>query len=440
MNQRNKYFGKRPDFKKLSEKHASLSKYLIPLGSSTDDDNDQQQQQRQQYTINFRDANALRQLTKVLLLEDYGIVWDLPERYLVPPVTNRANYVHWIKDLLEYVVGDHRGVRGVDVGVGANCIYCLLGASIYKWRMLGTDVDKEALRVAQGNIDRNPHLSHLIELRQNRDANKILCGVIDVGDDNDGFIADFVMCNPPFFEYREEQMRNPRTACPATESELVYRPNTTDDDDNDVVDEDDHEQTGRSEDSGGGEVEFVKRMIQDSLVLRDRVRVYTTMLGRKTSLRPLKREIAKHNIRNFYTTEFVQGRTTRWGLAWTLLDMHNISHNVKQQKIRKKRQKSPDRSEGDDEEVTEDEKVAVPVVKQRRIAVSNTMRQTINTGTMSAKQLFDLIVRELKKKKKDGEARQYGVETVDKIDSMMCNVTVEFYDSCCVLARTYRIR
>lgn len=31
---------------------------------------------------------------------DFGIEWWLPDGQLVPTLTNRANYVHWINDLL----------------------------------------------------------------------------------------------------------------------------------------------------------------------------------------------------------------------------------------------------------------------------------------------------------------------------------------------------
>lgn len=41
-----------------------------------------------------------RQLTRALLEHDYGIHWNLKEGHLIPAVTNRANYIHWIKDLL----------------------------------------------------------------------------------------------------------------------------------------------------------------------------------------------------------------------------------------------------------------------------------------------------------------------------------------------------
>ena len=41
-----------------------------------------------------------RELTKSLLDRDFGIKWWIPDGQLIPPVPNRANYIHWLQDLL----------------------------------------------------------------------------------------------------------------------------------------------------------------------------------------------------------------------------------------------------------------------------------------------------------------------------------------------------
>ena len=43
-------------------------------------------------------------------------------------------------------------VRGLDVGVGASCIYPLLGAALNGWAFVGTDVTDEALAWARYNV------------------------------------------------------------------------------------------------------------------------------------------------------------------------------------------------------------------------------------------------------------------------------------------------
>lgn len=49
-------------------------------------------------------------------------------------------------------------VTGLDIGCGANLIYCLLGAAVYGWRMVGVDVTDEALTAAQALVDANPQV------------------------------------------------------------------------------------------------------------------------------------------------------------------------------------------------------------------------------------------------------------------------------------------
>src|SRR5690554_1818721 len=52
-------------------------------------------------TINFSDPIAVRLLNQGLLKHYYGIEnWDLPEKNLCPPIPGRADYIHYVADLL----------------------------------------------------------------------------------------------------------------------------------------------------------------------------------------------------------------------------------------------------------------------------------------------------------------------------------------------------
>jgi len=74
---------------------------------------------------------------------------DIPVDHLIPTVTLRANYIHWLQDLLN--LNPDTKVHGLDIGCGASCIYPLLGAAINNknWTFLGTDIDKESLKYAK---------------------------------------------------------------------------------------------------------------------------------------------------------------------------------------------------------------------------------------------------------------------------------------------------
>lgn len=78
----------------------------------------------------------------------------------------------------------------------------------------------------------------------------------------------------------------------------------------------------------GGEVEFVRKMIDESLQIRDKIMIYSSMLGKKRSLLELKniieQYVEKGPITSFVSTEFCQGLTKRWGIAWTFINGLNL--------------------------------------------------------------------------------------------------------------------
>jgi len=44
---------------------------------------------------------------------------------------------------------------------------------------------------------------------------------------------------------------------------------------------------------------------------------YTTMVGRKATLKAVKQDLLRHRVPALRVTEFAQGRTSRWGIAWS---------------------------------------------------------------------------------------------------------------------------
>lgn len=72
----------------------------------------------------------------------------------------------------------------------------------------------------------------------------------------------------------------------------------------------------------GGEIAFVSRMIDESLILKDRVQWYSSMLGKFSSLSVLVQKLRDKGVENYAVTEFVQGsKTRRWGIAWSFEDL-----------------------------------------------------------------------------------------------------------------------
>ncbi|XP_031494747.1 uncharacterized protein LOC116260499 [Nymphaea colorata] len=359
---RNKYSERAPDFRHLASLYPSFRSFVFYSNGKP--------------RIDWTDFNATRELTRVLLVHDHGIHWWIPDGQLCPTVPNRSNYIHWIEDLLssEVIVKPDAGerIRGFDIGTGANCIYPLIGASLYGWSFVGSDFTDAALEWAKWNIANNPHITELIEIRNALESgegsqsanlslvkeeaqignsgsdevvfssegnvgdhfNDVVVGnrktevnvsvgqgedaalpsscssdqassasdvkyygpPILVGVVRDGEKFDFCMCNPPFFESMEGAGANPRTSCGGTSEEMVCP---------------------------GGELAFISRIIEDSIKLKDSFRWFTSMVGRKVNLKILVSKLWKVGVSTVQTTEFVQGQTFRWGLAWSFVSLSN---------------------------------------------------------------------------------------------------------------------
>ncbi|XP_062071729.1 RNA N6-adenosine-methyltransferase METTL16 isoform X1 [Lepus europaeus] len=303
MHARNRYKDKPPDFAYLASKYPDFKQHVqINLNGRV--------------SLNFKDPEAVRALTCTLLREDFGLSIDIPVERLIPTVPLRLNYIHWVEDLIGHQDSDKSTLRrGIDIGTGASCIYPLLGATLNGWYFLATEVDDMCFNYAKKNVEKN-NLSDLIKVV--KVPQKTL--LMDALKEESEIIYDFCMCNPPFFanqlEAKGVNSRNPRRPPPSS----VNTGGVTE-----IMAE-------------GGELEFVKRIIHDSLQLKKRLRWYSCMLGKKCSLAPLKEELRIQGVPKVTYTEFCQGRTMRWALAWSFYDDVTVpSPPSKRRKLEKPR-------------------------------------------------------------------------------------------------------
>jgi 23S rRNA (adenine1618-N6)-methyltransferase len=154
-------------------------------------------------SIDFAKPEAVKVLNRALLKGFYGVNhWDVPAGYLCPPIPGRADYLHYAADLLASVRANvvPRGpqTRVLDIGVGANCIYPLIGQKAYGWNFVGSDIDSVALQSARDNVQRNG-LTEQIEIRKQNKGGNIFRGVVQSGER-----FDLVISNPPFHASIEE--------------------------------------------------------------------------------------------------------------------------------------------------------------------------------------------------------------------------------------------
>ncbi|XP_053279572.1 RNA N6-adenosine-methyltransferase mettl16 [Pleuronectes platessa] len=281
MHPRNRYKDRPPDFSYLASKYPDFQQHVHTSLTGRP-------------VVNFKEPEAVRALTCTLLKEDFGLTIEIPLERLIPTVPLRLNYIHWVEDLID---GQKQPRRGIDIGTGASCIYPLLGATMNGWYFLATEVDDICFDYATKNVEQNK-MSDLIKVV--KVPQKTL--LMDALKEETEIIYDFCMCNPPFFANQLEAQgvnsRNSRRPPPSS----VNTGGVTE-----IMAE-------------GGELEFVKRIIHDSLQLKKRLRWYSCMLGKKCSLAPLKEELRKQGVPKVTHTEFCQGRTMRWALAWSFYD------------------------------------------------------------------------------------------------------------------------
>ncbi len=136
------------DFPKLIAGHPQLAAFVAPNAYG-------------HASIDYADPEAVKALNQALLKSAYGITaWDVPPGYLCPPIPGRSDYLHYLADLLESerrtAPGRRRPVAVLDIGMGANCIYPLIGASEYGWHFVGSEIDRVALRWAKKVVAANP--------------------------------------------------------------------------------------------------------------------------------------------------------------------------------------------------------------------------------------------------------------------------------------------
>uniref|UniRef100_A0A1A8IFU9 U6 small nuclear RNA (adenine-(43)-N(6))-methyltransferase n=2 Tax=Nothobranchius kuhntae TaxID=321403 RepID=A0A1A8IFU9_NOTKU len=281
MHHRNRYKDKPPDFAYLASKYPEFRQYVHTSLAGRP-------------VVNFKEPEAVRALTCTLLKEDFGLTIEIPLERLIPTVPLRLNYIHWVEDLID---GQKQPRRGIDIGTGASCIYPLLGATMNGWYFLATEVDDICFDYAKKNVDQN-NMSDLIKVV--KVPQKTL--LMDALKEETEIVYDFCMCNPPFFANQLEAK--------GVNSRNSWRPPPS------------SVNTGGVTEimAEGGELEFVKRIIHDSLQLKKRLRWYSCMLGKKCSLAPLKEELRKQRVPKVTHTEFCQGRTMRWALAWSFYD------------------------------------------------------------------------------------------------------------------------
>jgi len=247
----------RYNLEQLSKTHPALSSYIIDGKSGT--------------TIDFGNADAVKALNTALLISDYGLTsYDLPDGYLVPGVTGRRKYIDQVATLLMSKDRKKHNLKKrviADIGVGANCIYPIIGHKAYGWKFVGVDNNQEAVNTALGIITAND-LSESIGLRFQSDENQIIEGWITEDD-----YFDSMVCNPPFYDSNLEADQHIQRKSSGLKLSKVSR-----------------SFAGKPHEliAEGGELGFVSRYIEESKQFGAQVYSYTCLISSAVNLPTLE--------------------------------------------------------------------------------------------------------------------------------------------------------
>jgi 23S rRNA (adenine1618-N6)-methyltransferase len=265
----------------------------------------------QDESIDFFNPEAVKMLNKALLKHYYDIEnWDIPENYLCPPIPGRAEYIHHVADLL---LSDNPGFQKdklfpgeriicLDIGVGANCVYPIIGIKEYGWHFVGTDIDIVALESAQKIIEANPFLKDKLELQLQPNKRNIFQDII-LEDE----LFDVTICNPPFHASLEEAEAGTLRKLKNLTHKKVTKPTLNFGGQNNELW------------CEGGEEKFVADMIWQSKKHATSCFWFTSMVSKQSSLKSIYRLLEKLEAVEVKTVPMILGNKTSRIVAWTFL-------------------------------------------------------------------------------------------------------------------------
>ncbi len=258
-------------------------------------------------SIDFSDPAAVKCLNSALLHHYYDIqAWDFPDENLCPPIPGRADYIHYMADLLGEsnfgAIPKGEQMKVLDIGVGASCIYPLIGTVEYGWSFIGSDAEQSSVSSAQQIVKSNPQLSTLIECRLQTNSQHMFHGIL--ADDE---VIDFSMSNPPFHASADEALdgakrkrknlsgkpvKKPIRNFAGVSNELIYQ---------------------------GGEFAFIDQMIKESKQYATRCFWFSTLVSKQSNLKRIYKAIEAASVRRSRTIQMGTGNKSSRIVAWTFL-------------------------------------------------------------------------------------------------------------------------
>ena len=271
-------------------------------------------------TIDFTNSLAIKSLNQALLKQFYNIQhWDIPQNYLCPPIPGRVDYIHYIADVLSSsnggIIPKGKAVNVFDIGVGANCIYPLLGNQEYGWQFIGSEIDLKALKVAKQIVESNS-LSNYIDIRHQINASFIFNGIIKPTE-----LIDITLCNPPFHSSAAEANAGSQKKWKNLGHKKTEKP---------VLNF-----GGQTSElwCKGGEVTFISKMIEESANIKQQCLWFTSLVSKSENLPAIYSVLKKVGAISIKTINMSQGNKISRLVAWTFLsETQHIQWSLKRWK------------------------------------------------------------------------------------------------------------
>lgn len=260
-----------------------------------------------QDSVDFSNPAAVKILNKSLLNYYYKVkYWEFSDKNLCPPIPGRADYIHHIADLLSDsnfgIIPIGEKVTCIDIGVGASCIYPIIGVTEYGWKFIGSDIDPKSIESANNIVNCNSSLKNKIDCRLQKNQTDIFNGII--GKDEK---IDVSISNPPFHSSVEEAQKgtlrklknlsgkeaiNPILNFAGISKELIYN---------------------------GGEYEFIHNMIRDSKIFAKNCHWFSTLVSKQSNLKGIYKTLEKSEAKQIRTIPMGTGNKSTRIVAWTFL-------------------------------------------------------------------------------------------------------------------------
>ena len=280
---RNKHKGSY-NFKALIKSNPSLAQFVKPNKYGNE-------------SVDFFNPEAVKALNTALLKHFYGIqFWEIPQNYLCPPIPGRADYIHYLADLIQPKT---ENIKCLDVGVGANCVYPIIGAAEYGWHFVGTDIDPVALEAAGKIVEQNDRLKGVVDLRLQNNKSHVFKGVVK----NDEHF-DLAICNPPFHGSLAEAKKGSIRKLQNLKGIKIKQPVLNFGGQNNELW------------CAGGEEQFIRNMIFESVDFAKNFTWFSTLISKQAHVKNAYKTLKKVKAKKIKVIEMSQGNKVSRILVW----------------------------------------------------------------------------------------------------------------------------